>query len=60
VYVNGKMRSADTIPGIEGRGIKETGRGGEFNYDIFDNMCKNFCKSHNVSPPSTTIKKGTK
>jgi hypothetical protein len=21
--------------------------------------CKNFCKCHNVSPPSTTIKKNT-
>jgi hypothetical protein len=37
MYVNGKMTSVETIPGI-GRGgrIKENGGGGEFKYDIFD------------------------
>jgi hypothetical protein len=35
IYVNGKMRPVETIPGMgEGR-IKENGRGGEFKYDIF-------------------------
>jgi hypothetical protein len=36
-YVNGKMRSVETIPEMgRGRGIKENDEGGKFNYDIFD------------------------
>jgi hypothetical protein len=36
VYVNGKMRLLETIPGM-GRGkIKENDKGGKFKYDIFD------------------------
>jgi hypothetical protein len=36
MYVNGKMRPVETIPGM-GRGeIKENVTGGEFKYDIFD------------------------
>jgi hypothetical protein len=34
MYVNGKMRSVETIPGME-EGIKENDGGGEFNYNIF-------------------------
>jgi hypothetical protein len=33
MYANGKMRPAETIPGIGGGEIKND-RGGEFNYDI--------------------------
>jgi hypothetical protein len=33
--VNAKTRSVETIPGIGGRGIKESSGGGEFKYDIF-------------------------
>jgi hypothetical protein len=36
MYVNGKMRPVETIPGMGGRGIKENDGGSEFNYDIFD------------------------
>jgi hypothetical protein len=36
LYVNAKMTPVETIPGIGGGGIKETGGGGEFKYDIFD------------------------
>jgi hypothetical protein len=36
MYVNGKMRPVETVPGMEGGGIKENDGGGEFNYDIFD------------------------
>jgi hypothetical protein len=36
MYVNGKMRPVETVPGIEGGQIKENNGGGEFNYDIFD------------------------
>jgi hypothetical protein len=36
MYVNGKMRPVEMIPGM-GRGrIKENDGGGEFKYDIFD------------------------
>jgi hypothetical protein len=33
MYVNGKVRPVETIPGMGGR-IKENDGGGEFNYDI--------------------------
>jgi hypothetical protein len=29
--VNGKMKPVETIPGMGEKGIKENGRGGEFN-----------------------------
>jgi hypothetical protein len=35
MYVNGKMISAETIRKMGGQEMKENGRGGEFNYDIF-------------------------
>jgi hypothetical protein len=34
MYVNGKMRTVETIPGTGGWGIKENDGGGEFSYDI--------------------------
>jgi hypothetical protein len=34
MYVNGKMRSTETIPRMGKGGIKENDGGGEFNYDI--------------------------
>jgi hypothetical protein len=34
MYKNGKMRPAETIPGMEGGGRKNNG-GFEFDYDIF-------------------------
>jgi hypothetical protein len=36
MYVNGKMISVETIPGIVGGSMKENGGRGEFKYDIFD------------------------
>jgi hypothetical protein len=36
MYVNGKIRPVEIIPGIVGRGQKENDGGGELNYDIFD------------------------
>jgi hypothetical protein len=36
--------------------MKESGRGGEFKYDIFE-YCKDFCKFHNTPLPSTSVKK---
>jgi hypothetical protein len=34
--VNGKMRPVETVPGMEGEGIKENDGGCESNYNIFD------------------------
>jgi hypothetical protein len=34
MYVNGKMRPVETIPGMGGREIKNVGRG-ELKYDVF-------------------------
>jgi hypothetical protein len=34
MYVNGKMRPVETVPGMGGEGMKENGGEGEFNYDI--------------------------
>jgi hypothetical protein len=36
MYVNGKIKLAETIPGMGMEGIKETDKGSEFNYDILD------------------------
>jgi hypothetical protein len=34
MYENGKMRPAETVPGMLEGGIKENDGGGELNYDI--------------------------
>jgi hypothetical protein len=36
MYVNGKMISVETIPGMGRREMKGNGGGGEFKYDTFD------------------------
>jgi hypothetical protein len=36
MYVNGKMRPVETIPGMGKGEIKENDGGGELKYDIFD------------------------
>jgi hypothetical protein len=36
MYVNGKIRPVETIPGMEEGETKENGGGGEFSYDIYD------------------------
>jgi hypothetical protein len=36
MYVNGKMRPVETIPGMGGERIKENDEGGKFKYDTFD------------------------
>jgi hypothetical protein len=36
--VNAKMVSVETIPGIRGKGGKESSGGDEFKYDIFDTL----------------------
>jgi hypothetical protein len=38
MYINGRMRPVETIPEIQGGGIKKNGVGGEFKYDIFDTL----------------------
>jgi hypothetical protein len=52
MYVSRKMRPAETIPGMGDRGIKENGGGVNSNM-IYSIYCENFCKCHNVPPPST-------
>jgi hypothetical protein len=34
MHENGKMRSVETIPGMEGERIKKNDRGVEFNYNV--------------------------
>jgi hypothetical protein len=34
--INGKKIPVETISGMGAKGIKESGRGAEFKYDIFD------------------------
>jgi hypothetical protein len=50
MYLNGKMKPFETIPGMGGKGIKENDGG------VYSTMihCKNFSKCH-IVPPSTTI-----
>jgi hypothetical protein len=38
MYINGKMRPVVTILGMWGAGIKENDEGGEFNYDIMEEL----------------------
>jgi hypothetical protein len=55
MYVNAKMITVETIPGIGGGEVKENG--GRVNSSmIYLIHCKNLCKCHNVPPPSATIK----
>jgi hypothetical protein len=34
MYINGKMRPAETVPGMGSEGIKKNDGGGKFNYNI--------------------------
>jgi hypothetical protein len=54
MYVNGKIRPVETIPEMQGNGIKNDGMVNSSR--IFLIYCKNFCKCHNGHPPSITIK----
>jgi hypothetical protein len=38
MYVNAKITPAKVFPGIREREIEENRGGGEFKYDIFDNL----------------------
>jgi hypothetical protein len=38
MYANAKMASVETVPGIRKGGMKESSKGGEFKYDIFDTL----------------------
>jgi hypothetical protein len=55
MYENQKMISVEIIPGMGESGMK---RSGGVNSSMI--YCKNFCKCHNVPPPSTTINKKEK
>jgi hypothetical protein len=60
MYVNGKMRPVETVPGM-GRGgkIKKNGEGVN-SIMIYLIHLKNICKCHNVPLPSTTKKEKRK
>jgi hypothetical protein len=55
MYVNAKMIPDGTIPGM-GDGRQRRVLDGVNSSMIYLIYCKNFCKCHNVPPPSTTIK----
>jgi hypothetical protein len=56
MYVKGKMTPVETIPEMEGGGIKE-GSGG-VNSSMIDLLhCKNLCKCHNVPHQAQQLKK---
>jgi hypothetical protein len=38
MYVNEKLMSVETVPGMEEGGIRDNGRGGDLKYDIFDTL----------------------
>jgi hypothetical protein len=57
MYVNGKMKSVETIPGIEGGNKGEWLRAWTQIYLIY---CKSFCECNNVPLPSPIIKKEKK
>jgi hypothetical protein len=52
MYVNGKMISVETIPGMGGGGWKRVVEGVNSN-TIYLIHCKNFCKCHNITQAST-------
>jgi hypothetical protein len=54
MYANAKMMLVENVPGIRGRGIKESS-GGVNSSVIYLIHCKNLCKCHNVYPFSTII-----
>jgi hypothetical protein len=55
MFVNGKMRPVETIPGMGGAGIRRMVEGVNSNM-IYLIYCKYFSKCYNVPLPSTTIK----
>jgi hypothetical protein len=57
MYVDAKMILVETIPEIGGVGYKGESSGGMNTCVIYLTHCKNFCKCHNVPPPSTITKK---
>jgi hypothetical protein len=55
MYVNAKLIPVETIPGMQGKKIKENSERVQQSSMIYLIHCKNFCKCNNVPPPSTTI-----
>jgi hypothetical protein len=56
MYVNGKMIPVETIPGMGQRGRKRECWKGWIQVWLYLIYYNNFCKCHNVPPPSTAIK----
>jgi hypothetical protein len=60
MYINGKMRLIETIPGMVGEGIKENDEGGKLNSDIFDIgifVNATMCPQHNNKNILSKLKK---
>jgi hypothetical protein len=55
VCVNGKMRPAETVPGMGGGEMKESDGGGEFSYDVLEVFVGSFV-SNTVYPPHNNKK----
>jgi hypothetical protein len=51
MYANGKMRPVETVPGMEGGGIKENDGGGKFNGDTIVRTLANAT----MNPPNITV-----
>jgi hypothetical protein len=57
MYVNGKIRPIETVPGMGG-GRDKGERLERVNLSMISLIyCNNFCKCHNALPLCTTIKK---
>jgi hypothetical protein len=54
------MTPVETVPGIRGEGMKRSGGEGVNSSMIYLIHCKDICKCHNVTQPSTTIKEKIK
>jgi hypothetical protein len=60
MYVNRKIISVESIPCMVGEESTKENSGRVHSSTIYLICCKNFCKCHNVSPLSTTIKTNKK
>jgi hypothetical protein len=55
MYVNMKLVTIETVPGIRGGGDRAVD--GVNSSMIYLLYCRNFCKCYNIPPPSTIITK---
>jgi hypothetical protein len=58
MYVNGKSICVETIKEWRKGGQRRMVEGVVNSSPVYLLHCKNFCKYHNIPPPSTTMKRG--